>query len=57
MPPRRPWIPTLRCQRCRALRPADALLAWLFQPLATDGGTVHFVCRACRAARGEAPRW
>ncbi|NOY26100.1 MAG: hypothetical protein GXP62_09530 [Oligoflexia bacterium] len=57
MPATRLWIPTLRCMRCRALKPADALRAWLFQPPALDGGSTLFVCRACRVARGEPQRW
>lgn len=57
MPPRRPWRPTLRCMRCRAIKPVDAVLAWIFQPVATDGGATLFVCRDCRRARGEPPRY
>lgn len=48
MPRDRAWVPTLRCVQCRRLRPADALRAWLTQPVTPDGGTLHFVCRTCR---------
>lgn len=57
MPPRRPWRPSFRCMRCRALKPVDGLVAWLFQPPALDGGQTLFVCRDCRHARGEPQRW
>ena len=43
--------------RCRAIKPVDAVLAWIFQPVATDGGATLFVCRDCRRARGEPPRY
>jgi hypothetical protein len=53
---RRPyWVPSLRCERCRALRPVDALRAWFFQPVGPttgrgDGGRTHFICRRCQAS-------
>ncbi len=50
MPRARPWRPTLRCDRCGRIRPRAALLAWLMQPPAADGGRIHFLCRACREA-------
>jgi hypothetical protein len=44
----RPWTPTFRCVRCRRLRLAEGLRAWLLQPITPDGGIVHFECRQCR---------
>ena len=47
------WIPSVRCDKCRALRPMSALRAWLLQPVGPttgrgDGGRTHFVCARCR---------
>ncbi|MCB9760879.1 MAG: hypothetical protein H6739_13660 [Alphaproteobacteria bacterium] len=58
--PHRIWRPSLRCDRCHALRLRDALKAWLMQPVGPtsgrgDGGRTHFVCRDCRAVAEETP--
>jgi hypothetical protein len=48
MPRDRLWKPTLRCVRCGRIRPVQALMAWIFQPVTPDGGKVHYECLQCR---------
>ncbi len=50
------WKPSVRCDRCRALRPLGAVRAWLLQPVGPttgrgDGGRTHFVCSRCKIIR------
>ncbi len=55
------WTPSLRCDKCRAIKPLSAARAWLLQPVGPttgrgDGGRTHFVCGQCRLIqRADAP--
>gem|GEM_PF-2138220 len=47
------WMPSLRCDKCRSMRPLSAFKAWVLQPVGPttgrgDGGRTHFVCGTCR---------